>query len=187
MADSSSSSGSPAAAQNGGAGGHQGRGGDRSGLPRFQTTRWSVIAHAGEGASPAQQAALEDLCQAYWQPVYAFVRRSGFGRHQAEDLTQDFFAELVDQRRLLRAADHQRGRFRTFLLAAVKNHMANHRRQAATLKRGGGVELFSIDTDDAERRYSVEPKEGWTPEALFNRRWALTLLENVLDQLAQHY
>lgn len=155
--------------------------------PAFQTTRWSLIARAAEDSGPLQQAALEDLCRSYWRPIYSFIRHSGLGRHQAEDLTQDFFADLVDHGPLIETADPSQGRFRTYLLAAVKHRLANQRREASAARRGGKVQTFSIDWNDAELRYASEPTDGWTAEAIYNRRWALTLLENVLDKLAERY
>ncbi len=184
MADSASHASSSASAESVT---DSGAGDGGGAAPQFQTTRWSMIAHAAEDSSPDQRAALEELCWAYWQPVYAFIRRSGLDPHQAEDLTQDFFADLVDRGPLIETADPAQGRFRTYLLAAVKNRMANFRRDAAVIKRGGNVQTFSMDAATAEQRYAAEPVDGWTPEALFNRRWALTLLENVLDQLQRQY
>lgn len=154
---------------------------------RFQTTRWSIIADAANGSGPDQRDALEELCRSYWQPVYVFVRRSGFSAPEAEDLTQDFFADLVQRGPLIESADRTQGKFRTYLLAAVKNRIANHHRDAAAIKRGGDVQFFSIDAAAAERRYDAEPASGWTAEALFHRRWALTLLDRVLQRLADSY
>ncbi len=155
--------------------------------PRFQTTRWSIIARAGDADPAEKKDALEDLCNIYWAPVYVFIRRSGFDRHETEDLTQDFFSDLIQRDKLLCSADQSRGRFRTYLLAAVKNQLANHRRNQAAIKRGGDVQTLMVDWNDAERRYATEPVDGWTAEAIFHRHWALTLLRRVLDQLRAQY
>ena len=155
--------------------------------PQFLTTRWSVIAQAAAPLQPQQQMALQELCAAYWMPVYAFIRRSGMEAHQAEDSTQDFFLDLVNNRRLLETADQAHGRFRSYLLAAVKHHLAHWRRGQRAQKRGGGRHLLPLDFADAERCYAAEPSDGWTAEALFHRRWALTLLDRVLQQLAERH
>lgn len=126
---------------------------------------------------------MQDLCCIYWPPVYAFIRRSGFDPHAAEDLTQDFFSDLIQRDKLLSSADQNAGRFRTYLLAAVKHSLANFRRHGAAKKRGGDVRTLAVDWNDAERRYAAEPVDGWTPEAIFHRRWAMTLLQRVLEQL----
>ena len=129
---------------------------------------------------------METLCGQYWLPVYSFVRSRNFDAPTAEDITQDFFSHLVQQSTLLKRADPANGRFRTYLLAAVKNHIANHRRGQNAIKRGGGFTTFSIDVD-AERRYLAEPTDNWTAEAIFNRQWAIALLDHVLNRLAQRY
>jgi RNA polymerase sigma-70 factor (ECF subfamily) len=155
--------------------------------PQFQTTRWTIIARAANDDPAEKREAMQSLCEIYWPPVYTFVRRRGFDRHEAEELTQDFFAGLIQRDMLLTTANQSNGRFRTYLLAAVKHHLANHRRSKAAQKRGGDVQTLSIDWNDAERRYVAEPIDGWTAEAIFHRQWALTLLARVLDQLREGY
>jgi RNA polymerase sigma-70 factor (ECF subfamily) len=149
---------------------------------RFATTCWTVVAQAGDPDAPAAREALAELCQAYWYPLYAFVRRRGSSPEQAEDLTQGFFADLL-ARGSIATADRARGRFRSFLLTALENYIANDRDAARRAKRGGGVRHVSIDFRDAEGRYLQEPAHEITPERLFDRRWATTLLDLVLDRL----
>jgi RNA polymerase sigma factor (sigma-70 family) len=159
---------------------------------RFATTRWSVVLAAGGDVSatagiPARQA-LAVLCQAYWYPLYAYVRRRGHLPEEAQDLTQSFFVNLLD-RHTLGAADPERGRFRSFLLTALKHFLANERERISAQKRGGGRTILplSADFESAELRYGREPADTLTPERLYERRWALTLLDAVLSDLqAQH-
>src|SRR5262245_29464765 len=144
-----------------------------AGDPQFHTTHWSLIAAAtGEGGE-ATQAALEEVCRAYWYPIYAFIRRRGRGAEDAGDLTQAFFATLLEKE-YLADADRERGRFREFLLTAVARFVAKERDKAAAQKRGGGRQLFPIDLADGEARYRHEPSHDWTAERVFERRWALT-------------
>ncbi len=150
----------------------------------FSTTHWSVVLTA-RSDDPFGAAALEQLCAKYWYPVYAFIRRRGFDFHEAQDLTQAFFADLL-QRRGFNHADHERGKFRSFLLAALMNFLNNEWDKKQTLKRGGQRQIISLD-DTAEDRYQHEPAEQTTPEKLFERRWALTLMEQVLSRLRQEY
>src|SRR3954470_15999964 len=147
----------------------------------FATTRWSVVLKAG-ASSPAADDALARLCRAYWYPLYAFVRRQGHSPHDAQDLTQGFFARLLEKNDLA-AVDRSKGKFRSFLLAAMKHFLANEWDRARALKRGGGVTLISIDDAEAEGRYAHEAAEQSTAEQLFDRRWALTLLDQVLARL----
>jgi len=149
---------------------------------RFAGTRWSLVLVAADSRNPDAAAALEELCRAYWYPVYAFLRRRGFDPEDAQDLTQGFFAELLEKR-TLKAARKERGRFRSFLLAALKFHLSHERERAGALKRGGGVTPVRLDADTAEGRYLLEPAEPRTPETLFERRWALELLERALTRL----
>jgi RNA polymerase sigma-70 factor (ECF subfamily) len=148
----------------------------------FRTTHWSVVLRAGLSDSGLAQAALEDLCQGYWYPIYSFVRRRGFSPEDAEDLTQEFFSRLLANRGLA-TVDPAKGRFRSFLLASLKNLLANEWNRAQAQKRGGGVPLFSLDEKAAEERFQLEPSENATPETIFERRWAETLLERVLLQV----
>jgi RNA polymerase sigma-70 factor (ECF subfamily) len=152
----------------------------------FTTTHWSVVLAAGDAASPRADAALEQLCRAYWYPLYAFIRRRGHDAHQAQDLTQAFFADLL-ARQSLASAQPEKGRFRSFLLGAVQNFLAKERERARTLKRGGHCTFLSLDEEDAEGRYRREPAHDWTPEKLFERRWALTLLDHTLAALRDEH
>ena len=155
------------------------------GAPRqFETTRWTLVTAAGKRGTPEARRALSDLCRLYWYPVYAFVRRRGHGADESLDLTQGFFTRLIDKNDLA-AVDPARGRFRAWLLTAVKHFAANEWDKSTAAKRGGGRAVFSfdIDRDDAERRYRHEPAHQVTPEKIFDRRWALTLLEQALSAL----
>jgi RNA polymerase sigma-70 factor (ECF subfamily) len=149
---------------------------------RFTSTSWTVVAQAREPNSPAARQALAALCQAYWYPMYAFVRRRGHSAHEAEDLTQGFFADLL-ARDSLKEVDPSRGKFRSFLLAALQHFLSNQRDRDQRLKRGGKLPHLSLDFHDAETRYQREPGHVETAERLFQRRWALTLLARVLEGL----
>jgi RNA polymerase sigma-70 factor (ECF subfamily) len=149
---------------------------------QFATTHWSVVLAAGNAASPGSRRALATLCEAYWFPLYAFARRLGRQPDDARDLTQAFFARLLEKD-FLRAADPARGRFRSFLLAAFKHFLAKEHDRAAAQKRGGGKHMFSLDLASAEGRYGLEPASGLTPERAYERRWALTLLDRVMRRL----
>lgn len=152
----------------------------------FQSTRWSrVLCAAGEDSGPAG-AALAELCEAYWYPLYAFVRRSGQDPEAARDLTQAFFERLIGKQWLAQASP-ARGRFRSFLLAALKHFLANEWRRGRTLRRGGGTVTFSRDALAPESRYALEPADPATPETLYERRWAETLLDRALARLAEEY
>jgi RNA polymerase sigma factor (sigma-70 family) len=148
----------------------------------FPATQWTVILTAGATPSPESAAALERLCQAYWYPLYAFVRRGGQAPPEAQDLTQEFFARLLEHNWIARA-DRQKGRFRSFLLMAMKRFLAKEWDKAKTLKRGGQVRLVPLPFDTAETRYAREPADTVTPEQMFEKQWALTLLESVLNRL----
>jgi RNA polymerase sigma-70 factor (ECF subfamily) len=151
---------------------------------QFATTRWTLVAAAGKTATPEARKALGELCRLYWYPLYAFVRRRGYDADEALDLTQGFFTRLIEKNDLA-DADPDRGRFRSWLLASVKHFLANEWDRATAQKRGGGRAVYSIDIDpdDAERRYRHEPSHLITPERVFDRRWALTMLEQALDAL----
>ncbi|MEW4566634.1 sigma-70 family RNA polymerase sigma factor [Tautonia sp. JC769] len=151
------------------------------GNPRFETTCWSVVLAAG-GASDRAEEALATLCKTYWLPVYTFIRRWGHTPDDAADLTQGFFAELL-RRQDLRSLDPARGRFRAFLLACCRNYLCKDRRHAAVR----GPAPFSIDAADAERRYAIEPADTLTPEQIFDRRWALSILEAAFGTLRDDY
>jgi RNA polymerase sigma factor (sigma-70 family) len=150
--------------------------------PRFATTRWSIVVAAGAAADTEGHAALESLCRAYWYPLYAFERRGGTPAADAQDLVQGFFAELLEKD-YLRQADRERGRFRTFLLAAFRHYASKEREKARALKRGGGRKPLPLDFGDGEDRYLREPADLRTPETVYERRWALTLLDGTLDRL----
>lgn len=146
----------------------------------FPSTRWSLV-FAARGSGSAE--AVASLCEAYWYPLYAFTRRRGYDRDDALDLTQGFFAALLEKDYLddLRSGE---GRFRSFLLAALKHHVSKQRERDQALKRGGGHTILSIDADTAERRYRHEPAHEWTPERAYERSWALTILKHVERRLA---
>lgn len=134
------------------------------------------------GTDASAHAALETLCRTYWYPLYAFVRRRGADPHRAQDLTQEFFARLLASESL-HTAQPERGRFRTFLLGALKNFLANDWRDSQRLKRGGGIETLDWDGLEPERRYALEPADGETPESLFERRWAHAVVQSALASL----
>jgi RNA polymerase sigma-70 factor (ECF subfamily) len=148
----------------------------------FATTHWSLVAAAAQGHSSDAKSALSELCQRYWYPLYAFLRRSGSDREQAEDLTQGFFLDLIEHQRIA-VADPERGRFRTFLLASLKNFRSNRQRADQAIKRGGQAALVSIDFAAGEHRYRNEPYHELTPERLYERKWALQLLQQTLTAL----
>jgi RNA polymerase sigma-70 factor (ECF subfamily) len=150
---------------------------------QFKTTRWSVVLAA---RLPDAAPALANICQNYWYPLYVFVRRQGYSPHDAQDLTQAFFSSLLEKN-FLAEVERSKGRFRSFLLAALKHFLSNERERARAQKRGGGRPMISIDEQSAETRYRIEPADVLTPEKLFERRWALTLLEKVLADLRQEY
>jgi RNA polymerase sigma-70 factor (ECF subfamily) len=152
----------------------------------FATTHWSVVRNAREGDSAEAREALEQLCQTYWYPLYAFVRRQGHGPHDAQDLTQEFFAHLLEKDGLA-AVDRGKGKFRSFLLAALKHFLANEWDRRTAQKRGGVHAHLSIDAAAAESRYDLEPADVQDAEKVFERRWALTLLDRVLDRLKAEF
>jgi RNA polymerase sigma factor (sigma-70 family) len=152
----------------------------------FQTTHWSLVLCAGKGKNRDAEAALEALCERYWYPLYAYVRHHVTDVDEARDMTQEFFARLLEKN-MLSAATPERGRFRSFLLAAVKNFLANQRDYQRALKRGGGAPRFSLDLDCGESRLRLEPVDDMTPERLFERQWVLTLLDLVMGQLREEY
>lgn len=152
----------------------------------FATTNWSVVLEAGKGDLPRSAAAMEKLCRRYWYPIYAFVRRRGHDRQAAEDLTQAFFAHLLDQE-TLKKVDSSKGKFRTFLLASLTNFLANEWDKRQSWKRGGRHQTISLDEAGAEELYRHEPVEPATPEKLFDRRWALTLVAEVIARLQEEY
>lgn len=152
----------------------------------FATTRWSLVLAAGRPSAPASSAALALLCQNYWYPIYAYVRRRGYSADDAEDHVQEFFATLLDKR-TLRIADPERGKFRIFLLTVCRRFLIKVDERRRTRKRGSGRPPLSIDVSAGERRYRHEPFHELTPERLYERRWALSLLETVLSRLEAEY
>jgi RNA polymerase sigma-70 factor (ECF subfamily) len=153
-----------------------------SGTSRFATTHWSVILAAGDSSSPQHREALETLCRTYWYPLYAFLRRRGHDRHQAEDYIQGFFASLLEKQGL-RLANSDKGKFRSYLLGALKHFLANERDRARTQKRGGDYRVFSLDFDSGEDQYAPEPAHQLSPDKLFERSWALTVLHRAASKL----
>ncbi len=151
---------------------------------RFSTTQWTLVVAAGDSQHPDSAKALADLCQGYWYPLYAHLRRRGYPREEAEDLVQGYFAQLLDKR-YIKAADRDRGRFRSFLLASLKNFAANEWDRKTAQKRGGGVTTLSLDFETAEGRYHIEPPDERTPEQAYDRGWAVTQLEQVLVRLQE--
>ena len=141
---------------------------------------------AGQDGSRASEAALRQLCETYWYPLYVYVRRRGHQPADAQDLIQAFFAQLLEDN-FVEAADPQRGRFRSFLLTVLKRFMGRQQERAAAQKRGGGQQILSLHLDQGEERYQLEPQDDWTPERAYERRWALTLLERVLAELRADY
>ena len=152
----------------------------------FIPTRWTVVLSAREAGSPRAGAALESLCRTYWYPLYAYARRLGQAPHDAQDLTQEFFARLLAKRWLDRA-DRDKGRFRTFLLTAFKRFLANEHDRARTRKRGGGTVHLPLDTAQAESRYETEPPVDLPADRLYERRWALTLLGQTMARLRTEF
>jgi RNA polymerase sigma-70 factor (ECF subfamily) len=159
-----------------------------SGPASFPTTRWSRIlaVRDGDPAESEARGALAELCRAYWYPLYAFIRRRGHNSEEARDLTQELFARLIEAD-FLAGVDRARGKFRSFLLAACTHFLSNRRDFECAAKRGGGRRVVSIDAAEAEGRYGLEPSHRLTPEALFARRSALTVLAQALDQLRDEH
>jgi RNA polymerase sigma factor (sigma-70 family) len=155
--------------------------------PVFVTTHWSLVLSARDSKSPQSAAALEKLCRAYWSPLYAYVRRTGQSMENAEDLTQAFFARLLEKN-FLDAADPERGRFRSFLLIALKRFLANEWDRVRAQKRGGARTILSLDTELAEQKFQAEAAAAEiSPDRLYERRWALTLLEQTMSRLRAEF
>jgi RNA polymerase sigma-70 factor (ECF subfamily) len=156
-------------------------------LPQcFATTRWSVVMTARDRNSPESQEALQTLCLAYWSPLYAFIRRLGNSPHDAQDFTQEFFARLLEKN-WLDAVERERGRFRTFLIMALKRFLANEWDKRVAEKRGGGHTVVPLDTEFAESRYLADSVPALSADHLYERRWALTLLDQTLNRLRAEY
>lgn len=158
----------------------------KSGARVFATTRWTVVLRAGGATSDGSAAALEQLCRTYWYPLYSYARRTGMAAHDAEDLTQSFFAYLLEKDTISRA-NRERGRFRSFLLTAFTNFAANERAHHATAKRGGGKAHIHLDSLQAEERYQYEPRSDLSPEKLYDQKWAASLLNQVMQLLSTEY
>lgn len=153
---------------------------------RFVTTPWTEVLLAREPESPGAREALEQLCRLYWYPLYAYIRQSVNDPHQAEDLTQEFFRLLIEKN-YLGAVDRERGKFRSFLLVAVKRFLINAHKSATRQKRGGGHRLISLDLELAENRLNAELATSLSPEEIFEQRWAQTILDQTLSRLREEY
>ena len=156
------------------------------GAEHFATTHWSVVLAAGRDQSHAAAVAMEQLCRGYWYPLYAFVRRLGYGPPDAQDLTQAFFVHLLTTN-LVGKAQAENGKFRSYLLASMKNFVRTERDREQAQKRGGGQVIISLDEQVAEQRFADEPKEDSTPESIYERTWAITVLEQALVLIEQEY
>jgi DNA-directed RNA polymerase specialized sigma24 family protein len=152
----------------------------------FATTRWTIVLRAAQEDSPEALAALTEVCRGYWYPLYAYVRRQGFDPHTAQDLTQEFFAKLIEKN-YLAGADRQRGRFRWFLITAFKCFLANEFDRVRAKKRGGGERPLSLDQMTAEERYAHEPVDTMNADLIYDRRWALDLLARARTRLKEEY
>src|SRR5438067_12783310 len=151
----------------------------------FTTTHWSVVLTA-QDESPAAHEALEKLCRTYWRPIFVFLRRQGISQEEAEDITQGFFASLLEHRNL-NAVRKEQGRLRSYLLGALKYFLADERRRAMAIKRGKGQRLIPLEELRVDERIEMEPSDPVTAEMIYERRWALTVLENVLNRLKDEY
>ncbi len=152
----------------------------------FATTHWSVVLMAGQSSDSQASEALEQLCRTYWYPLYAYVRRRGHGHEEAQDLTQGFLLQLLERKSFARV-DRERGRFRSFLLGGLNYFLADEHARANAQKRGGGQPVVSFDALAAEQRYALEPLDQLSPDKLFERQWALALLDRVLARLEQEF
>jgi RNA polymerase sigma-70 factor (ECF subfamily) len=161
------------------------RASEQSRAAAFTTTHWSVVLEA-QSESPAAQDALEKLCRTYWRPIFAFVRRQGLPPAEAEDITQGFFAQLLE-RKSFDAVRKEKGRLRSYLLGALKYFVTDEQRRAMAIKRGQGRRFISLDELRAEQQVKIEPADPMTAEMIYERRWALTVLERVLSRLKEEY
>jgi len=151
---------------------------------KVATTQWSQVLAARDGSDTEARAALESLCETYWQPLHAYIRAQGYGPEKARDLTQGFFAEFLE-RDFLASVDPEKGRFRAFLLASLRHFLSHERDRERALKRGGGVTTLSLEVEAGEAGYVIEPAEEMTPVAVFERRWAMTVLDRAAARLQQ--
>jgi RNA polymerase sigma factor (sigma-70 family) len=157
----------------------------QGGRHRFATTHWSLVISAGGSTSGASKA-LAELCETYWYPAYAFVRRTGHSTEEAADLTQAFFAQVLEKH-YLKDARPDRGRFRSFLLASLRHFLSNERDRVQAVKRGGRVAHVPFELDTGEQRYQLEPANDMTPERIYERRWTLTVLDKAMARVAEKY
>ena len=153
--------------------------------PKFQPTQWTLVRRAGFASTDSQDA-LETLCRTYWFPIYAFIRRNGRASHEAQDLTQEFFARFLETNSIGRA-DPTRGKFRTFLLGALKNFLTDAHRKASAWKRGGGIKIVSFEEVEVEERYWLEPVDNRTPDQIYEQRWLVGLLETAMARLRDEF
>jgi len=152
----------------------------------FSTTHWSVVLEAGNEHSPSAADALEKLCRTYWKPLHAYVRWQGYATDDAQDLTQSFFAHLLEKKHF-NGVHPQKGKFRSFLLTALNHFLINSRERANAAKRGGGERPISLDDDSAQNRYDCEPDSGLSPDKVFERQWALAVLDHAFGQLQAEF
>ena len=152
------------------------------GQSRFATTHWSVVLAAGKSSSAQHKQALSTLCQTYWFPLYAYLRRGGYNAHESADYTQGFFAKMLEKH-YLKQVKPMPGKFRSFLLASLKHFVANERARARAKNRGGGRTALSFDFENAENQYALEPADDLSPDKVFEKSWALTVLERTMDRL----
>jgi RNA polymerase sigma factor (sigma-70 family) len=153
---------------------------------QFHTTRWTLVMVSAQSQAAGGKAALSELCRIYWYPLYSFVRRRGSSPHDAQDLTQGFFLHLLEHRALTQV-DRLKGKFRSFLLASFQNYLSNEAQRARSLKRGKEYEFVSLDWENAENRYRLEPADYLTAEKIYDARWAMTLLNHVMLALERGY
>lgn len=159
---------------------------DASSHQLFVTTHWSVVLAAGQTDAATARSALEELCRTYWFPLYAYVRRRGHQPEEAQDLTQEFFLRVIEKQSL-RLADSARGKFRSFLLTSLKNFLINEWEKTRAAKRGGGQASVPLEWDEAESRYLAEPSQDLTPDRLFDKRWAVAIVERAQHRLRAEY
>lgn len=156
------------------------------GKSAFPTTHWSAVLAAGNETTPESERALESLCETYWYPLYAYIRRQGYPADRAQDLTQGFLLRFLEKN-YLRDVKRERGRFRSFLLASIQHFMSNEGDRERAKKRGGGARVLPLINETAENRYALEPPDRFTPERIFERQWALAVLEQVQRELRQEF
>ena len=151
---------------------------------RFATTQWSQVIQARDGTESEVRRALGSLCETYWYPLYAYIRHKGTDPEEAKDLTQAFFTDLIG-RDFLSNVDPSKGKFRSFLLGSLRHFLTNEWHRNTAQKRGGGAYTLSLDTDSAEKRFKLEPVEALTPEEVYERRWAVTVMQRAMARLRE--